>query len=182
MPSAANHFYRLAVAALLSLAATSVAGAARADNVDQSKAQQRPTPQYQPINLNPGQPAPAAALPPPVAGIPTILATTTPQIDGYHVSRYFGVVRGVKVFQPTIGQNFRASLKGIVGGSIGAYSEMCERARQEAFDQLMARSSALGANAVVGLRFDSSSFSLGGSEMGTEVICYGTAVLLEADH
>ena len=114
---------------------------------------------------------------------PAIVATTTNGIDGYHVRRYLGVVRGIKVFQPTIGQNFRAGLKGIIGGNISSYSEMIEKARQEAYEQLLTRSTALGANAVIGLHYDSSAFGLGGaSEMGTEVICYGTAVYLEADH
>jgi len=119
----------------------------------------------------------------PVATVPpsAIIATTTPSIDGYHVRRYLGVVRGVKVFQPTMRENFRASLKSLVGGEIGSYAEMCEKARQQAYDQVMERCTALGANAILGLRFDSSSFGLG-SEMGTEVICYGTAVLVEADH
>jgi uncharacterized protein YbjQ (UPF0145 family) len=117
------------------------------------------------------------------AGAPAIVATTTNGIDGYHVRRYLGVVRGIKVFQPTIGQNFRAGLKGIIGGNISSYSEMIEKARGEAYDQLLARSTALGANAVIGLHYDSSAFGVGGSsEMGTEVICYGTAVYLEADH
>jgi len=183
MSTAIRPFLR---SALCAITICTAGQAALADNVDQSRPVQKPPAQYQPINSNPvpnpGQSNAVAPITPPLDGVPTIFATTTQQVDGYHVRRYIGVVRGVKVFQPTIGQNFRASFKGIVGGNIGAYAEMCEKARQEAYDQLMSRSAALGANAVVGLHFDSSSFSVGGSEMGTEVICYGTAVLLEADH
>jgi len=182
MPTVSTRLFAIKALTLCTVLAASAnqALAERIDDGGQSRPAQA-TPQYQPINLNPGLPASTATAPvtPPLDGVPTIFATTTQNVDGYHVRRYIGVVRGVKVFQPTIGQNFRASFKGIVGGNIGAYSEMCEKARQEAYDQLMSRSAALGANAVIGLRFDSSSFSLGGSEMGTEVICYGTAVLLE---
>lgn len=110
-----------------------------------------------------------------------LIVTTTPKVDGYHVRRYLGIVRGVRVFQPTVGENIRASLKGIIGGNIGAYGEMCEKARQQAYDQMIERSTALGADAVLGVHFDSSSFGGNSSEMGTEIICYGTAVLLEAD-
>jgi uncharacterized protein YbjQ (UPF0145 family) len=158
----------------------------------QSSDQSQPLPdqssQYQPSTREQGRLRSQAPSGPPPADIASaaagnsgILASTTQHIDGYHASRYLGVVRGVKVFQPTIGESFRAGFKGIIGGNIGAYTEMCEKARQQAYDQLLARSTALGANAVLGLHFDSSSFSLGSSEMGTEVICYGTAVYLEAD-
>ena len=116
-----------------------------------------------PAQLLPALPAAVTDAP---AGTPTIVATTTEKIDGYHVRRYLGVVRGIKVFQPSIGQNLRAGLRGIIGGNIASYSEMIEKARQEAYDQLLQRSTALGANAVVGLRYDSSAFGLNGSAEG----------------
>jgi uncharacterized protein YbjQ (UPF0145 family) len=108
-----------------------------------------------------------------------ITVTTTPQIDGYHVRRYLGIVRGVRVFQPTIGESFKASFKGIIGGNIGSYVEMCEKAREQAYDQMLERCTARGANAVLGFRYDNAAFSVNSSEMGTEVICYGTAVYIE---
>lgn len=129
--------------------------------------------------------APGSALPAPqtnpdsALGAGGIIVTTTPTVDGYHVRRYLGVVRGVRVFQPTIGESFRAGFKGIIGGNIGAYVEMCEKARQQAYDQLIERCTALGANGILGFRYDSAAFSVNSSEMGTEVICYGTAVYLE---
>lgn len=107
-----------------------------------------------------------------------IIVTTTEGVDGYKITKYIGIVRGVTVRQPTIGQSFKAGLKGIVGGKISPYISMCETARQAAYDSLIERAGQAGAQAVVGLRYDSSAFS-SGDDMGTEVVCYGTAVLIE---
>ncbi len=107
-----------------------------------------------------------------------IVVTTTEGVDGYKITKYIGIVRGVTVRQPTIGQSFKAGLKGIVGGKISPYISMCETARQAAYDSLIERAGQAGAQAIVGLRYDSSAFS-SGDDMGTEVVCYGTAVLLE---
>ena len=78
--------------------------------------------------------------------------TTTFSIDGYRISEYKGLVRGIIVRAPTIGQGILGGLKAIVGGQIGAYAEMCEQARQQAYERLLAHAQQLGANAVVGLR------------------------------
>lgn len=122
-----------------------------------------------------------APMPESAIGAGGITVTTTPQIDGYHVRRYLGIVRGVRVFQPTIGESFKASFKGIIGGNIGSYVEMAEKAREQAYDLMLDRCTTLGANAVLGFRYDNAAFSVNSSEMGTEVICYGTAVYLEAN-
>jgi uncharacterized protein YbjQ (UPF0145 family) len=103
--------------------------------------------------------------------------TTTFTIEGYRIREYKGVVRGIIVRAPTISQGFFGGLKSIVGGKIGAYTQMCEQARQQAYDLMLDHAKALGANAVVGLHFDASDVSKGGA---TEVLCYGTAVLIEA--
>jgi uncharacterized protein YbjQ (UPF0145 family) len=103
--------------------------------------------------------------------------TTTLNIDGYRVREYRGVVRGIIVRAPTITQGILGGLKSIVGGRIGAYTEMCEQARQQAYDLLIQHAQQLGANAVVGLRYDAS--EVGGRESATEVLCYGTAVVIE---
>jgi len=108
-----------------------------------------------------------------------MVVTTTEGVDGYKITMYIGIVRGVTVRQPTIGQSFKAGLKGIVGGKISPYISMCETARQAAYDSLIERANQAGAQAIVGLRYDSSAFSTGGDDMGTEVVCYGTAVLIE---
>jgi uncharacterized protein YbjQ (UPF0145 family) len=100
--------------------------------------------------------------------------TTTFTIDGYKITHYLGIVRGLIVRAPTIGQGIVGGLKSIVGGRIGAYTEMCEQARQQAYDLLIDHARQLGANAVVGLRYDASEVANGASE----VLCYGTAVVV----
>ena len=105
--------------------------------------------------------------------------TTTFTIEGYRIKQYLGVVRGIIVRAPTISQGILGGLKSIIGGRIGAYTEMCEQARQQAYDLLVDHAVALGANAVVGVRFDASEVASKFSV--TEVLCYGTAVILEPD-
>jgi uncharacterized protein YbjQ (UPF0145 family) len=78
---------------------------------------------------------------------------------------------------PTIAQGFVGGLKNIIGGRIGAYAEMCEQARQQAYDSMLEHARQLGANAIVGVRYDASEVVSKGS--ATEVLCYGTAVGLE---
>jgi uncharacterized protein YbjQ (UPF0145 family) len=107
-----------------------------------------------------------------------IPVTTTFTIEGYRIVRYLGVVRGIIVRAPTISQGILGGLKTIVGGNIGAYTEMCEQARQQAYDLLIAHATALGANAIVGLRYDDSEIR-GKTSGSTEVLCYGTAVVIE---
>ena len=103
--------------------------------------------------------------------------TTTFTIDGHRITRYLGVVRGITVRAPTIAQGIFGGLKSIVGGRIGAYAEMCEQARQQAFELIVDHARALGANAIVGLRYDASEVAQGASE----VLCYGTAVVVEPE-
>lgn len=103
--------------------------------------------------------------------------TTTFTIDGYKIVAYKGVVRGIIVRAPTIAQGIMGGLKSIIGGQIGAYTEMCEQARQHAYDLLIQHAVEVGANAVVGLRYDAS--EVGGKTAATEVLCYGTAVVIE---
>jgi len=74
-------------------------------------------------------------------------------------------------------QGILGGLKSIIGGQIGAYTEMCEQARQHAYDLLIQHAEQLGANAIVGLRYDAS--EVGGKTAATEVLCYGTAVVIE---
>jgi len=107
--------------------------------------------------------------------------TTTFSIDGYRIVEYKGVVRGIIVRAPTIRQGILGSLKGIIGGNIGAYTEMCEQARQQAYDLLIEHATQLGANAVVGLRYDASDVGGGDRTSATEVLCYGTAVVIEPE-
>lgn len=106
--------------------------------------------------------------------------TTTFTIEGYRIKQYLGVVRGITVRAPTISQGILGGLKSIIGGNIGAYTEMCEQARMQAYALLVDHARALGANAVVGLRYDASEIGSKGSA-ATEVLCYGTAVVIELE-
>jgi uncharacterized protein YbjQ (UPF0145 family) len=103
--------------------------------------------------------------------------STTFSIEGYRITQYKGVVRGIVVRSPTIGQGILGGLKSIVGGQIGAYTEMCEQARQQAYDLLIQHAQQVGANAVVGLHYESASVG-GERSSATEVLCYGTAVVV----
>jgi uncharacterized protein YbjQ (UPF0145 family) len=103
--------------------------------------------------------------------------TTTFTIEGYRITQYLGIVRGLIVRSPTISQGIMGGLKSIIGGRVGAYTEMCEQTRQQAYDLLIDHARALGANAVVGLRYDASEIG-GKAAAATEVLCYGTAVVI----
>ncbi len=103
--------------------------------------------------------------------------TTTFTIEGFRIREYKGLVRGIIVRSPTIVQGIAGRIKNIIGGSIGAYTEMCEQARQQAYDLLIEHATALGANAIGGVRYDAS--EVASAMSATEVICYGTAVVIE---
>jgi len=119
--------------------------------------------------------APMNSLPIPAG----IVVTTTLNVDGYRIREYKGIVRGAMVREPTIGQNFKAGFQGMFGGKIGAYVTMCEQGRQQSYDTMVAKAQALGANAIVGVQYDSNSFSTDSNQFATEVVCYGTAVVIE---
>lgn len=104
------------------------------------------------------------------------LTTTTFDLPGYRVTKSFGVVRGIIVRSRSIIGNFGASIQAIFGGNISLYTSLCERARDDAFRQMLAHAGELGANAVVGVRYDATEIGAG----ITEVLCYGTAVFVEA--
>ena len=108
-----------------------------------------------------------------------MMVTTTLSFDGYRIKEYKGVVRGIIVRSPTIAQGVLGGLKNLVGGAIGAYTQMCEQTRQQAFDLLLQHAREVGANAIVGMRYDASEVVSSGS--ATEVLCYGTAVVVEKD-
>jgi uncharacterized protein YbjQ (UPF0145 family) len=107
-----------------------------------------------------------------------IPVTTTFTIDGFRIVQYMGVVRGLIVRAPTISQGILGGLKSIIGGRIGAFTEMCEQTREQAYELLVQHAQQVGANAVVGFRYDAS--EIGGKGVAaTEVLCYGTAVVIE---
>lgn len=103
------------------------------------------------------------------------MTTTTFTLDGYRVVQTFGVVRGIIVRSRSIFGTIGAGLQTLIGGNITILSNLCERTRQDALDQMLGHARALGANAVIGLRYDATEIMDG----VTEVLCYGTAVLVE---
>lgn len=104
------------------------------------------------------------------------LTTTTFELPGYRVVKSFGVVRGIIVRSRSIIGNFGASIQAIFGGNISIYRDLCEKAREDAFNQMLSHAGELGANAVVAVRYDATEVAPG----ITEVLCYGTAVSVEA--
>jgi len=103
------------------------------------------------------------------------LTTTTFELPGYRATKSWGVVRGIVVRSRSIIGNIGANIQSLFGGNITLYTELCERAREDAFNQMLAHAGRLGANAVVGVRYDATEIGNG----ITEVICYGTAVSVE---
>ncbi len=102
--------------------------------------------------------------------------TTTFSLTGQRIVRELGTVRGIVVRSRSIVGNIGAGLQTLFGGDITLYTELCERARQDAFERMCAHARELGANAIVGLRYDATEIGAG----ITEVLCYGTAVVTEA--
>ena len=102
--------------------------------------------------------------------------TTTFTIEGFRITEYKGIVRGIIVRAPTISQGIVGGLKSIIGGRIGAYTEMCEQARQQAYETMIDHARQMGANAIVGMRYDAAEVASRSS--ATEVLCYGTAVVI----
>jgi uncharacterized protein YbjQ (UPF0145 family) len=106
------------------------------------------------------------------------LTTTTFELPGYHVTKSFGVVRGIIVRSRSVIGNIGASIQSIFGGNISLYTNLCEHAREDAFNLMLTHAGELGANAVVGVRYDATEIAPG----ITEVLCNGTAVYVEASH
>jgi uncharacterized protein YbjQ (UPF0145 family) len=103
------------------------------------------------------------------------MVTTAFTLDGYRVTRNIGVVRGITVRSRSVLGNLGASLQTLIGGNITIYTELCERAREEAFELMIRHASESGANAVIGMRYDANEVTDG----VTEVLSYGTAVVVE---
>ena len=107
----------------------------------------------------------------------SMIVSTTYDVQGRRIRDYKGIVRGLTVRAPTITQGILGGLKSIIGGRIGAYTEMCEQARQAAYDLMVQHAREMGANAILGVSFDAS--EVASKSSATEVLCYGTAVVLE---
>jgi Uncharacterized conserved protein len=105
------------------------------------------------------------------------MVTTQFELDGFRVVKTFGVVRGIVVRSRSIFGTLGASLQTLVGGNITLLTNLCEKTRSEAFDLMLNHAAAMGANAVVGARYDATEVMQG----VTEVLAYGTAVLVEPE-
>ena len=105
------------------------------------------------------------------------LTTTTFELPGYRVTKSFGVVRGIIVRSRSVIGNMGASIQAIFGGNISLYTNLCEQTRNDAYNLMLTHAGELGANAVVGVRYDATEIAAG----ITEVLCYGTAVYVEAE-
>ena len=103
------------------------------------------------------------------------MVTTGNELPGYRVVRPMGIVRGITVRSRSVIGNLGAALQTLVGGNISIYTELCEKAREEAFELMLQHAGQHGANAVVAMRYDANDVAEG----VTEVLAYGTAVLVE---
>ena len=103
------------------------------------------------------------------------LTTTTFTLDGYQVTRTMGVVRGITVRSRSVIGTIGASLQTLIGGNITLYTELCEKARSDAYALMLDHAAQAGANAVIGVRYDANEIAPG----VTEVLAYGTAVVVE---
>jgi uncharacterized protein YbjQ (UPF0145 family) len=103
------------------------------------------------------------------------MTSTTFDLNGYTVTRNLGVVRGIIVRSRSVLGSFAAGLQTIVGGNITILTELCEKTRNEAYDLMIQHAAQMGANAIIGVRYDATEVMQG----VTEVLCYGTAVVVE---
>ena len=103
------------------------------------------------------------------------LTTTAFTIDGYTIAKSLGIVRGIIVRSRSVIGTFGASLQTLFGGNITLFTQLCEKSRSDAFDLMLKHADQLGANAVIGVRYDANEVMQG----VTEVLCYGTAVVAE---
>ena len=103
-----------------------------------------------------------------------MIITTGNDIEGGKVVQYLGVVRGIVVRATSIGAGFIGGLKALGGGNIEEFTRICKQARQDAFNRMVQHAQEIGADAIIGMRYDATEFS----DTITEVLAYGTAVKL----
>ena len=105
------------------------------------------------------------------------MTTTAFTLDGYRITKNLGIVRGIVVRSRSIFGTIGGSLQTLFGGNISLFTELCEKTRSDAYAMMLAHAQELGANAVIGLRYDATELMQGVSE----VLCYGTAVVVERE-
>jgi uncharacterized protein YbjQ (UPF0145 family) len=103
------------------------------------------------------------------------LITTSNALEGYKVVKHLGVVRGITVRSRSVIGNFAGGIQSMFGGRLSVYVELCENAREEAYQLLIQHARVMGANAIINMRYDANEVMQG----ITEVLAYGTAVVVE---
>ena len=101
--------------------------------------------------------------------------TTAFTLDGFRITKNLGIVRGITVRSRSVLGNIGAGFQALVGGNISIYTELCEKARIEGYEIMVRHAEQIGANAIIGMRYDANEVAAG----ITEVLCYGTAVVVE---
>jgi len=104
------------------------------------------------------------------------MTTTAFTLDGYKIVKNLGIVRGITVRSRSVIGSLGGSLQTIFGGNITIFTNLCEKAREEAYEMLLEHADTLGANAIIGVRYSGNEVMQG----VTEVLCYGTAVVVES--
>ncbi len=118
---------------------------------------------------NTGSLSPAPAL------LNDAMVTTAQEIPGYVITRNLGLVRGITVRSRSIVGNFLGGLQSLFGGNITIYTDLCEQARDETYQDMVRHARHLGASGIIAVRYDATEIMTG----LTEVLCYGTAVIVE---
>jgi uncharacterized protein YbjQ (UPF0145 family) len=106
------------------------------------------------------------------------MTTTTFSFEGFKIVKQLGVVRGITVRSRSIFGTIGAGFQTLFGGNISIFTDLCEKSRSEAFDMMVDHANQIGANALIGVRYDTTEMMSG----VTEVLCYGTAVVVEKEN
>ena len=130
------------------------------------------------MSMDSAQPRTPYAVSPPRYSVSHQMVTTAFELPNYHIAQNLGVVRGIVVRSRNIFATIGAGLQTIVGGNITVWTKLCEQTRADAFDIMIQHASEIGANAVVGARYDTTEISAG----VTEVLAYGTAVIVDPEN
>ena len=132
-----------------------------------------------PYNSSPAHSPIPASSGTPMRPLDDAMVTTALELPGYRIRRNLGMVRGITVRSRSIVGNFLGGLQSLFGGNITIYTELCEQARDETYRDMLQHARHLGANAIIAVRYDATDVMAG----LTEVLCYGTAVVVEpTDH
>lgn len=127
------------------------------------------------MNVDPLQQHPPYEISPRQYSVSHQMVTTAFELPNFHVRQTLGVVRGIVVRSRNVFATLGAAFQQVVGGNITIWTKMCEETRRDAFEIMIQHASEIGANAIIGARYDTTEISTG----VTEVLCYGTAVIVE---